>query len=168
MFKVAVLPKLLIHFHSKVDLMRQIFLPPIVLLVCVILMIGLHIYWPVIHFMVHPIRWVGMLLVVAGILMASWHARLFRRIKTQINTFHEPGQLTTEGLFARTRNPMYLGMLMCLIGVSITLGSLSPIIGLVIFGLLLQCWYIPFEEAAMARKFGDQYLDYQRKVPRWL
>jgi protein-S-isoprenylcysteine O-methyltransferase Ste14 len=153
--------------------MKQIFLPPVALIACVILMITMHQIMPMLHlsmmhFIAPGLRWVGLFLVVLGLLMAIWHARLFRRLRTNINTFAEPGQLTTEGLFARTRNPMYLGMLICLIGVSITLGALSPIIGVVIFWLLLQFWYIPFEEAAMAQKFGDQYVEYQRKVPRWL
>lgn len=148
--------------------MRQIFLPPIVLLGCVASMIALHKCWPIAYLIVYPTRWAGLLLVVVGLLIASWHARLFKRIQTNINTFHEPDHLTTEGLFAKTRNPMYVGMLMSLFGVSIVLGSLSPMIGVIFFWLMLQFWYIPFEESAMARKFGEQYFEYQRKVPRWL
>ena len=53
------------------------------------------------------------------------------------------------------------------IGVAWLLGTLSPWLGPLGFYLLARTWYIPLEEQAMARKFGDAYMAYQRTVPRW-
>jgi protein-S-isoprenylcysteine O-methyltransferase Ste14 len=131
-------------------------------------MLLLHIELPITQVLPQPVNWVGLVFIAAGLGIATWHARLFRRIGTNINTFGEPGMLTTEGLFRRTRNPMYLGMVLCLAGVACTLGSITPIVGPIIFFILANYWYIPLEEKAMTLKFGIEYLEYQRSVPRWL
>lgn len=63
---------------------------------------------------------------------------------------------------------MYLGMIVCLIGVAFVLGSLSPFIGPLGFFLLANHGYVPLEEKAMAKKFGSAYVNYKRRVSRWL
>ncbi len=148
--------------------MRLLLLPPIVVLMSVGMMFLLHVEVPIAQLLPQPINWAGFVLVVVGFGIANWHARLFRRIGTNINTFGEPGKLTTEGLFRRTRNPMYLGMTVLLTGVACILGSISTIAGPLAFFILANYWYIPLEERAMALKFGSEYSEYQRSVPRWL
>lgn len=148
--------------------MQWLLLPPVVLLMSAGLMWALHLTVPIMELVPQPFNWGGLLLIAAGLACANWHARLFRRIGTNINTFGEPGKLTTEGLFRRTRNPMYLGMILSLIGVACALGSLSPFAGPLAFFVLAEFWYVPLEEKAMAMKFGDEYVAYQQAVPRWL
>jgi protein-S-isoprenylcysteine O-methyltransferase Ste14 len=148
--------------------MRLLLLPPIVCVASIALMVVLHLNFPVIGLLPQPFNWIGGVLIVAGLGCAQWHARLFRRLGTNINTFGEPGTLTTSGLFRRTRNPMYLGMVVALLGVACLLGSLSPFAGPVGFFVLANSWYIPLEEQAMSKKFGADYQQYQRTVPRWL
>lgn len=147
--------------------MRKLLIPPVVFLMSVATMVMLHWRWPVFDWLPRPWNWGGAGLIVAGLAMAQWHARLLRRLGTNIQTFGEPGRLITEGLFRRTRNPMYLGMLLALAGVAIVLGSLAPGVVVLIFFGLMQAWYIPFEEHAMAQRFGDAFRAYQREVPRW-
>lgn len=148
--------------------MKYLLLPPLVWLMAVACMLALHWNHPVAVWFPQPYNWMGLSLIIAGLGIANWHARLFRRRGTNINTFGEPGELTMEGLFRRTRNPMYLGMLCALLGVACVLGSISPIAGPVAFFALAQFWYIPIEEQAMTMKFGDKYMAYRRSVPRWL
>jgi len=148
--------------------MRFLLLPPIVVLFFAGMMFFLHMAVPIVQLVPQPINLAGLAMVLAGFSIANWHARLFRRIGTNINTFGEPGKLTTEGLFRRTRNPMYVGMIVLLVGVAFMLGSMSPIAGPLGFFILAHYWYIPLEEKAMALKFGDDYFQYQRSVPRWL
>lgn len=148
--------------------MRRFMLPPIVMLVCAAAMAVLYRAFPLPVLVAPPWHWAGLLPLSAGIGLAQWHARLFRRIGTNINTFGEPGQLTTAGLFARTRNPMYLGMLTALAGLAWLLGSLACWLPVAVFALLAQFWYIPLEERALSAKFGAQFEAYRRRVPRWL
>ncbi|HEX5738685.1 MAG TPA: isoprenylcysteine carboxylmethyltransferase family protein [Hydrogenophaga sp.] len=147
--------------------MKNLLLPPVLWFATVGLMLMLHFNQPLALWLPRPYNWIGLLLVVVGIGMAQWHARHFRRIGTNINTFGEPGELTYEGLFRRTRNPMYLGMMIAVVGVAVALGTVSPLVGPVAFFLLVQFWYVPVEEKAMAEKFGQRYAEYREAVPRW-
>lgn len=147
--------------------MRLLLLPPIVVLMLVGAMFLLDAKVPVLLLLPQPVNWGGILLVILGLGVANWHARLFRRIGTNINTFGEPGTLTRAGLFRRTRNPMYLGMVFVLIGAACVLGSLSAFAGPLGFFILAERFYIPIEERAMTLKFGNEYADYCRNVPRW-
>jgi len=148
--------------------MRFLLLPPVCMLIFVGLMYGLHRAAPVASLIPQPVNWAGVAIMAAGLGMARSHARLFRRIGTNIDTFGEPGTLVTAGLFARTRNPMYLGMVVCLVGIAFVMGSLSPFIGPLGFFLLANYGYVPLEEKAMAKKFGSAYADYRHNVSRWL
>lgn len=151
--------------------MQRLLLPPVVWFASVGAMVILQRVWPVAS--LPPAGrfwawWVGGLLLLTGLGIAQWHANLFKRIGTNINTFGEPGMLTTAGLFAHTRNPMYLGMLLALTGVAVTLGAVSPWLLVLLFFVLAQCWYIPLEERKLAARFGSQYADYCRDVRRWI
>ncbi len=148
--------------------MRILLLPPIALVMLAGVMLALHRTVPVMGIVPSPFNWAGVVPIVAGLGLANWHARLFRRIGTNINTFGDPDKLTTEGFFGRSRNPMYLGMVACLVGTAVLLGSLTPWVGPVAFFVIASLWYIPLEERAMARRFGAAYAEYQRRVRRWL
>ena len=74
----------------------------------------------------------------------------------------------TSGLFAYSRNPIYLGFTIALIGVAIVLGNLFALDGLLAFIFATNFWYIPFEEVAMENQFREDYLAYKKKVRRWL
>lgn len=146
--------------------MRFIILPPVTMLLTAATMLVLHRYAPVQRFW--TIDLLGWALVGSGLLTAAWHARLFRRIGTNIQTFGEPTMLTRSGLFAYTRNPMYVGFVSALLGLAIALGTLTPFAGVLVYAALVKWWYVPFEERAMRRKFGDAYTAYCLEVRRWL
>lgn len=115
-----------------------------------------------------PFTWFGSIAVVAGLAMAVGHARLFRVLGINIQTFGEPTGLCEQGMFSRTRNPMYLGMVVLLLGTAWWLGSLIAFAGPALFWLAAQRWYIPYEEDQMRRKYGDRYASYCERVPRWI
>ncbi|TGG91752.1 isoprenylcysteine carboxylmethyltransferase family protein [Natronospirillum operosum] len=148
--------------------MQTILLPPVVFLLTIVVMILLNQYIPVVRFWETHICWIGVPMIVLGLIIAQWHVRLFKKLGTNVNTFKDPDILTTDGLFRYSRNPVYLGFLIALAGVGIVLGSATPFLAWAGFGLLTNYWYIPFEERAMLRKFGADYVDYKRRVRRWL
>ena len=63
---------------------------------------------------------------------------------------------------------MYLGFVLVLTGLAVILGSVTPFAVLALFALLVDRWYIRFEERAMLRRFGDAYRSYRQRVRRWL
>jgi protein-S-isoprenylcysteine O-methyltransferase Ste14 len=97
-----------------------------------------------------------------------WAARQFKVVSTEINPFGTPSSLVRGGPFRYSRNPMYLAMLLILLGAAVAWGTLSPIIFPPLFGWLLTVRFIAMEEVKMLRIFGAEYEGYRSQVRRWL
>lgn len=143
-------------------------LPPLLFCLLLGLMLLADFYFPLAYWLPAPFHWSGLLFIIAGLMIANWHARLFRRLGTNINTFNEPDVLVQAGLFRVTRNPMYLGFLLALCGTALMLSSASPWLFVICFFVITDRWYIVYEETMMLQKFGDEYRLYQQQVGRWL
>jgi protein-S-isoprenylcysteine O-methyltransferase Ste14 len=76
--------------------------------------------------------------------------------------------IVDTGPYRLTRNPIYLGMLLGLIGEAIAFNSLWPLVSLVAFALVIRYGVVAREEAYLERKFGDDYRRYRARVRRWL
>jgi protein-S-isoprenylcysteine O-methyltransferase Ste14 len=142
-------------------------LPPILLLIFTALMIALKSLLPGPLVVPFPYSWLGAILAIAGLGVTLTAARRFYRIRTNIRTFNEPTLMVTDGLFSWSRNPMYLGMSVFLVGLGIVLGTLWPLLVAAAFIVIADRWYIRFEEAAMRRKFGEAYVAYTERTRRW-
>ena len=81
---------------------------------------------------------------------------------------HElPNSLITNGILGYVRNPMYFGIL--LIYVAFIFLSISLIsIGLFVITFLVYNWMVNFEEHILENMFGEQYLEYRKKVPKFI
>lgn len=143
-------------------------LPPALTLLFAAGMAAAHFIEPNLIFLDYPHSVWGLLPAVIGLAISFIAADHFGRQKANIQTFGEPNRLVTNGLFAYTRNPMYLGMALFLSGIAALSGSLVALALLAIFVVIVDRWYISFEEKAMLRNFGEQYAGYAKKVRRWL
>ncbi|EEX34524.1 putative membrane protein [Vibrio coralliilyticus ATCC BAA-450] len=95
--------------------------------------------------------------------------RLFAQLSTNIMTFGQPTLLVTQGVYQYTRNPMYLGFAVALLGVAILSGASLPALFLtLLFILITDRWYIRFEEQILRDTFGQDYDQYCRQVRRWV
>ncbi|OOG42906.1 isoprenylcysteine carboxylmethyltransferase family protein [Polaromonas sp. A23] len=106
---------------------------------------------------------VGQSISMAGIL-------LFRRAGTTVNPF-TPGatsSLVTNGVYRFTRNPMYIGLLLTLLGWAAFLSSPPALVYLVVFVLYMNRFQIGPEERVLSSLFGADYAAYQARVRRWL
>jgi len=115
-----------------------------------------------------PWRWSGAVLAVAGVVLAGTASRRFAQVGTNIVPLTKSTALVTDGPFAVTRNPMYLGMVLTLTGVALLLNVPWPWIVVPAFGAIIQLRFIRHEEALMEATFGDAYRDYKARVRRWL
>ena len=147
--------------------MRRL-IPPILFFLSVVVMMLLWFVFPLATFLSYPFNLLGILLIILGIGVAKLGSDTFERAGTNIHTFKDPDVLITEGLYKISRNPMYLGFAVALIGVAITLGNVSSVAVVVAFIFITDRWYITFEEAAMQRRFGEQYANYKKHTRRWL
>ncbi|WP_440056091.1 methyltransferase family protein [Pseudoalteromonas sp. T1lg65] len=121
------------------------------------------------HTLTLPYSLFGIILIIIGLSLSISGKRLFKRLKTNIMTFDEPDVLVTEGVFKFTRNPMYLGFVVALLGVAVLTGAaISSLLLTALFALIVDRWYIAYEEQMMTNKFGPDYSCYCKKVRRWI
>jgi|SRR3989344_6650607 len=142
-------------------------LPPHVAIVSLIVVIILHYLFPT-PFISKPFNYFGIVLVVAGLLILLWSFGLFKKKDTPILPGKKPSALVIEGPYKFTRNPMYLGVTTALFGIAIYLGDLLAFLAPLIFFIFVSLRFIPREEKLMEKLFGKKYLDYKRKVRRWI
>jgi protein-S-isoprenylcysteine O-methyltransferase Ste14 len=120
------------------------------------------------HRFVHPHQLLGLLLVAGGVGLSSYAAALFGGRATTKNPYGQPAAFVTDAPYTFTRNPMYLGLATILLGFAIFFGSAAMLIAPLVFYLVIDRMLIPEEETTMERLFGEEYLDYKRRVHRWL
>ena len=115
-----------------------------------------------------PAVWTGLGVFIAGLLLAGVAIASFRRAGTEIGT-HTPTQhIVDTGIYGLTRNPIYLGAHIGLLGAAIGFDSLWILAMIVPFYLVIRHGVVGREEAYLERCFGDAYLDYKRRVRRWI
>jgi protein-S-isoprenylcysteine O-methyltransferase Ste14 len=108
--------------------------------------------------------------VIAGISLALAGVKEFNKQKTTINPL-DPSQsssLVTSGIYQFTRNPMYLGMLLVLLGWADLLDTILAYSGAMTFFVYMSVFQIKPEEEMMKQKFGEDFLQYCKNVRRWL
>ena len=143
-------------------------LPPVYFLAALILMALMHYQLPGAQIIGEPFRYLGAVLVAAGLVWVSWAALLFRRAGTAIRPYQPSTALVIVGPYRVTRNPMYLAMVVILLGTGILLGSAVPFIVVPAFAVLIERLFIRMEESVLETAFGQAYREYQAKVRRWL
>ena len=132
------------------------------------LSIVLHFLYPIKKILYPPFTYFGFLLIVAGIILNLWTDHLFKKVNTTVKPFKDPKVFLTSGPFRISRHPMYLGMTSILLGVSIIHGTISTFLFPIVFVILMEFLFIPFEEKNLDRVFGLEYSDYKKKVRRWI
>ncbi len=143
-------------------------LPPVYFLAAVLLMVGLNYFVPVQTILNAPITYLGVGMIAFGLFIVMWPAVTFGKVGTPIKPFEDSTRLVTNGMYRITRNPMYLGMVVVLVGIAVLFGNASPFLIAPMFGWLIQTKFVKFEEALLEKTFGDEYLRYKQKVRRWL
>lgn len=143
-------------------------IPPLYLFVLLLLSIALGVYLPIFKVFPTPYRYMGIAPIAIGVVLNLWADSMFKKNKTTVKPHLKPTALMTSGVFQFTRNPMYLGMTLILFGVSICVGSLTAFVSPVLFFVVSGRQFIPLEEGAMEDVFGERYLEYKRRVRRWV
>jgi protein-S-isoprenylcysteine O-methyltransferase Ste14 len=94
----------------------------------------------------------------------------FKRARTTVNPFRpeDSTALVTSGIYRLTRNPMYVGLALLLLGWAAFLCSAWALLGPVIFVLYVNRFQITPEERVLSAKFGTAYTEYTARVRRWL
>lgn len=117
----------------------------------------------------YPIPLLGIIAVIGGFALTLVASSIFSQENTEILPASPANRvLVTRGPFRFTRNPMYLGMILALLGVALYVGSLPPYLAVIADFVVLNFFFIPFEERKMHRQFRGEYEAYLRRVRRWV
>lgn len=109
-------------------------------------------------------------LVTAGIAIAMLGVLEFRKARTTVNPTNPDGtsSIVASGIYRWSRNPMYVGFLLVLLGWGVYLANLVAILLVPGFVLYMNRFQIQPEERALENKFGAAYTRYKQGVRRWL
>ena len=96
--------------------------------------------------------------------------RLFKKQNTTVNPIKidNASSLVTSGVFKFSRNPMYLGMVMILLGLALMFNFIGGILFTLLFAIYITKYQIRPEEEVMERLFGEDFLKYKNSVRVWL
>jgi protein-S-isoprenylcysteine O-methyltransferase Ste14 len=148
----------------------QLSVPPLMLTAAAAVLIVLS---PPLHlpYLSGALAWgLGALVMAVGAAIGLLGVVAFRRARTTVHPRHPERSscMVQTGVYARTRNPMYLGFVAVLLGLSIGVQSLPGIVLTALAAAYLhRCQILP-EERWLRQRFGDEFVAYCSRVARWL
>jgi len=128
----------------------------------------LHWLTPLGHVHIVSSRWLALVTGSTGFLIMMQGWRLFRRDGVAICPTAPTRSLITDGIYRLTRNPMYLGILLMLVGTACWFGTLPFVAAAVGWWSVMQFVFCPYEEQKLEANFGDDYRHYRARVRRWV
>ena len=154
--------------NTKSDSSGAIAPPPLIALAVVALGVALGVLWPV---EVIPAPWqyiAGGPIIAAAVLLVASAFRLFQKAKTPVPTYRTPTALVTDGVYGMSRNPIYLAMVLLIIGLAATLDNIWLLALAAIFQQIIRWGVIAREERYLETKFGQEYSAFKQRTRRWI
>jgi protein-S-isoprenylcysteine O-methyltransferase Ste14 len=112
--------------------------------------------------------WITFAVLGCGFLLAPLNAVRFLVRRTTLNPNRVAHRLFTGGIYAFSRNPMYVGMFLIYSGVALKLWHPGAFATIWIPFLILNQFVVPYEEKLIAAKFGGEFETYRARVRRWV
>ena len=144
--------------------------PPVVMLITALVMWLISAFLPVLAMPSLSSVPVAVIIILVGVAISLSGIFSFRRARTTVNP-RTPGStstLITSGIYRFTRNPMYLGIQLALIGWGIYLGNVLSLLFAFAFALYIHRYQIRPEERFLLEKFGTDFAAYKAKVRPWI
>lgn len=143
-------------------------IPPVYFIAGVISIYALNKFAPVATIIPEAWSWVGVVPFVTGAGIMIYAERMFKAAQTTIKPFHDSSALVTSGPFRYSRNPIYLSMVLVLMGFAVFKGTVTPFATIPVLAVALNYLFIVPEEKMLRQTFGEDYEQYCMKVRRWL
>ena len=142
--------------------------PPKIALLFLMIATLLHWLTPFGQLIIYANFILGIILCVLGFVttLACWC--LFKQHETPVCPTAKTTFIITTGFYRYSRNPMYLGVITLLMGVSVTVGTLSYYLMVLLYFIVIDRFFCPYEEAKLIGLFGTEYIFYKKEVRRWL
>jgi len=128
-----------------------------------------NIGWGLESFLSDLVAYLGALIVVSGLLLLAATIKQFaNRGQGTLAPWDPPRKLVVDGPYRYTRNPMISAVILVLFGEMLILGSIAILLWFLYFAIT-NLLYIKYrEEPGLEKTFGDDYLEYKKRVPRLL
>ncbi len=160
----------MVTIRARGDLMKNILdIPPVWLVMALLLAwcqgrflpLGISVDHPVTQTMAGLLVGAGVILILAAV-FALWRGR------TTVLPHQVPSQLVTTGVYARTRNPIYLADALILTGLILRFDALPSLVFVPFFVWWIEYHFIVPEEDRMRSVFRSEFARYEQKVRRWV
>ena len=142
--------------------------PPVVALMFIVIAYFLGRFAPLTFSAPVILRYVGLAMTFVGFLLGIGAFIEFRKARTTLDPHGSARQLVTSGIYRFTRNPIYLGFLLMVIGIPLNSGLYWGIVLAPFYVFLMHRLIIRHEEVYLEKKFGKAYTGYTSRVRRWI
>lgn len=120
-------------------------------------------FWPI------PFLIFGVILLIPGIIvLVMCISRFIVKGKGTLAPWSPPRKLVTDGLYRYVRNPMISGVLLIMAGEAVVFRSWLLLLWFAVFFAINHVYFLLFEEPALQKRFGVEYIHYKNTVPRWI
>ena len=117
----------------------------------------------------HFYQWIALVIIISGIAILLYCIYHFAKYgRGTLSPADPTKKLVTKGLYRYSRNPMYLGVLLVLLGEMIFMRSFMLGAYLFLVTVLFLLYVVYFEERRLQKSFGEDYITYKKKVKRWI
>ena len=141
--------------------------PPMVALLFIVIAYFLGRFVPTPFVVPAILRTIGLALTFIGFLLGIGAFIEFRKAHT-LDPHGSVKQIVTSGVYRFTRNPIYLGFMLMVIGLPLNSGLYWGLVVSPLFAMTMSRLVIEREEAYLEKKFKEQYTAYRSSVRRWL
>lgn len=143
------------------------FPPPLIFIICMLLGYGLHYVWPLPIMGSVILTYVGGTLVLLSLMCVFYLSRVFSRVKTNIEPWKPTSAIISTGLYAYSRNPIYVAFAIISIGIGLMVNNGWVVMSFLPATMAVYVVAIKKEEAYLEKMFAQEYLNYKNKVRRW-
>jgi len=146
---------------------KIISLPPNYFYAFIIFIVAVYFLFPYLNIIIFPYNLIGLVIFTLGFYLMSWSWLRFKKHQTP-ESFKKSTALVQDGPYKFSRNPMYLGMTLILLGLAVLFKNIIGLIAPFLFFLTMHFMFIPFEEEKNEKELGEKYIDYKKKARRWI
>lgn len=144
------------------------FPPPLICLGFILIAGAIQYSWPLSLPSSFVFTIIGIVVILTGLAIIFSASRTFKKADTRIEPWKPTSRIVSQGVFAYSRNPIYVAFCLASIGIGFVAGSVWVLMSFVPTAITIYFFAIKKEEAYLERKFGDEYLNYKKNVRRWL
>ena len=146
---------------------KRLSIPIIYFIACIVLSAIFYFLIPSMNIISELFRLIGMMVLLVGLSIMSVALGSLIRHRTAYD-FAPSTALVTDGPYRFSRNPMYVGFVLFLFGLALLSGNVIALVLPLLFFIIVNAMFIPFEEEKLGKTFGNAYIVYKQSVRRWL